>query len=169
MDEAIEHYLLAIKFRPYYPKAHHNLGNAYMLQNLPEKAEKEYQIAIKQNPANYNFYYSLSNAYKSQGMNDKAKESYNAARELPEGRRHTALIHLPVQYSQARREKLKSEPVICYININEELSRKTSVRLSGINSTAQALSPHTAYFTAQPYSLLKHLLIPLFILMITFT
>jgi tetratricopeptide (TPR) repeat protein len=50
MSRAAEYYAKSIQLEPDNAKAHYNFGNAYLAQNMPDKAIAEYRAAIRTMP-----------------------------------------------------------------------------------------------------------------------
>ncbi len=67
---------------PQKERAHNNLGNAYMSQNLIDKAFEHFNIAFKLNPYMPEAQFNLGNIYLHKGLSDKAIEYYLNALKL---------------------------------------------------------------------------------------
>lgn len=64
------------------PRAHLDLGLAYMSEDLHDKAIEQYLIALNLKPHYAKAHNNLGNAYWSKGMPDKASEQYRIALNL---------------------------------------------------------------------------------------
>jgi tetratricopeptide (TPR) repeat protein len=78
-EEAIAHYLTAIKINPNNGNAHSSLGVVLAAQGKNEEAIVHYLTAIKINPNNGNVHSSLGVVLAAQGKNEKAIAHYLAA------------------------------------------------------------------------------------------
>jgi tetratricopeptide (TPR) repeat protein len=77
-EEAIKHYLQALRSNPDYAQAHYNLGNAYAGAGKYKKAIEAYKKAININPDYAPAHYNLGVAYGGPG---KYKEAIDAFRQ----------------------------------------------------------------------------------------
>ena len=57
-------------------RAHNNLGNCYMLLDMPLKAVEEYRIAIQLDAGNIEAYYNIAMNYETAGMPHQAASYY---------------------------------------------------------------------------------------------
>lgn len=49
-DDAIEHYMEALRLKPELAENHHNLGSAFFAQGNFERAVEEFETALRLNP-----------------------------------------------------------------------------------------------------------------------
>ena len=82
IDEAIEHYQIALKISPGYVEAHNNLGNALRNKGQVEEAIGHYQIALKINPDDVEAHNNLGNVLFNKGQIDEAIEHYQIALKI---------------------------------------------------------------------------------------
>jgi tetratricopeptide (TPR) repeat protein len=75
-EEAIKHYLQALRSNPDYAQAHYNLGNAYAGSGKHKKAIEAYKKAIRINPDYAQAHYNLGVAYAGSGKHKKAIEIF---------------------------------------------------------------------------------------------
>ncbi len=75
-EEAIKHYLQALRSNPDYALAHYNLGNAYAEQGKTKKAIEAFKQAIRINPDYAQAHYNLGVAYDGSGKHKKAIEIF---------------------------------------------------------------------------------------------
>jgi len=59
IDEAIEHFTIAVDLNPGFDRAYFNLGNALMHKGLIDRALKSFQMAVQLNPRNPTFQANL--------------------------------------------------------------------------------------------------------------
>ncbi len=78
-EEAIAHYLAAIKINPYYADSHSNLGAALAAEGKNEEAIAHYLAAIDIDPHHADFHSNLGVALAAEGKNEEAIEHYLAA------------------------------------------------------------------------------------------
>ena len=78
-DEAIKHYLEALRINPEYEKAHNNLGNVLEKQGRRDEAIKHYLEAIRINPGFAKAHYNLGVALKDLGHIDEAMKHFSEA------------------------------------------------------------------------------------------
>jgi len=75
-EEAIEHYLQALRIKPDFAEAHNNLGNALKKQGHTEKAIEHYLQALRIKPDYAEAHNNLGNALDKQGRTEEAIEHY---------------------------------------------------------------------------------------------
>jgi tetratricopeptide (TPR) repeat protein len=75
-EEAIEHYLQALRIKPDYEKAHNNLGAALANQGRTEEAIEHYLQALRIKPDYVDAHYNLGLALANQGRTEEAIEHY---------------------------------------------------------------------------------------------
>jgi len=75
-EEAIEHYLQALRSNPDYVKAHYNLSNAYAEQGKTKKAIEACKQAIRIKPDIANIHYNLGVFYGESGKYEEAMEAF---------------------------------------------------------------------------------------------
>jgi tetratricopeptide (TPR) repeat protein len=75
-EEAIPHYLAAIKINPAQQEAHSNLGVVLAAQGRNEEAVAHYLAAIKINPNYADAYYNLANLLIKHGKMEEAIDNY---------------------------------------------------------------------------------------------
>ena len=75
-EEAIEHYLQALRSNPGYALAHNNLSNAYYESGMHKEAIGSYKQAIRINPDYAEAYLNLGNAYYESGMHKEAIDAF---------------------------------------------------------------------------------------------
>jgi Tfp pilus assembly protein PilF len=78
-EEAVEHYLQALRLNPDYAWAHNNLGLAYYDSGMREEAIKAFKRTIRIDPDFAKAHYNLGNAYYDLGKRKEAIESYKQA------------------------------------------------------------------------------------------
>jgi tetratricopeptide (TPR) repeat protein len=78
-EEAIKHYLQALRLKPDYAKAHSNLGAAYDNSGMYKEAIESYKKAIRINPDYAKAHYNLGIAYDNSGMYKEAIEAFKKA------------------------------------------------------------------------------------------
>jgi len=78
-EEAIKHYLQALRLKPDYADVHNNLGLAYVSLGMHKEAIESCKQAIRINPDDAEAHYNLGLAYVSLGMHKEAIESYKQA------------------------------------------------------------------------------------------
>jgi len=71
-EEAISHYKMAIRLKPYYVDAHYNLGNALSTQKKIDEAIAHYRMAIRLKPDHVNAHYNLGITLSNENKNEKA-------------------------------------------------------------------------------------------------
>jgi len=76
LEEAIEHYRIAIQIQPDYVLAHHNLGFAYYASRSYDKAVEQYDHAIRLQPDFAEAHNGLGIVYGEMGLMGKAIEQY---------------------------------------------------------------------------------------------
>ncbi len=82
IDEAVEHYQIALQLDPESDTAYNNLGLAYNAQGKIERAIESYQNALRLQPNSPETHNNLGLAYKRLGRIDKAIEQYQLALRL---------------------------------------------------------------------------------------
>ena len=75
-DEAVHHYLQALKNTPNDAQVHNNLGTAFEEQGRLNNAEKEYREALGIDPNCGDAIYNLGGIYRAQGKLDEAIKEY---------------------------------------------------------------------------------------------
>ena len=75
-EEAIEHYLQALRIKPDFEDAHNNLGTALDKQGRTEEAIEHYLQALQIKPDYVDAHYNLGNALKKRGRTAEAIEHY---------------------------------------------------------------------------------------------
>ena len=102
IDEAIEHYLTALKINPNFAKAHNNLGRALREKGQKINAIDQYVIALKINPNMASAHYNLGNALSDQGKQAEAIEHYLKALKIDHNYTE-ARVNLGVAFMRAGR------------------------------------------------------------------
>ncbi len=82
IDEAIQHYQIAIKLNPDYFEAHHNLGASFYKKGLTDKAIEQYEIALRLDPEHAGAHNNLGAALFNKGLVDKAIEQWQIVLRL---------------------------------------------------------------------------------------
>ena len=75
-EEAVEHYLEALRINPDFAEAHNNLGNALKKQGHTEEAVEHYLEALRIKPDYVEAHNNLGNALDKQGRIEEAIEHY---------------------------------------------------------------------------------------------
>ena len=84
-EEAIEHYLHALRINPDFEDAHNNLGLALKKNGHIEEAKEYYLQALRINPESEKTHLNLGNILYNQGRTEEAKEHYlQALKKNPE-------------------------------------------------------------------------------------
>ena len=81
-EEAIQHYLQALRIKPDFEMAHNNLGVALDKQGRTEEAVSHYLKALQINPDYVNVYNNLGNALLKQSKAAEAVKHFNKALRL---------------------------------------------------------------------------------------
>ena len=81
-EEAMEHYLQALRIKPDFVDAYSNLGNALYKQGRTKEAIKRYLQALRIRPDYEKTHYNLANALKKQGRTKEAIEHYLQALQI---------------------------------------------------------------------------------------
>jgi tetratricopeptide (TPR) repeat protein len=81
-EEAISHYMKAIKLKPNHTLAHYNLGIALFADGKNEKAISHYNMAIKLNPDFTNAHYNLGIVLVQKGEMKKAVHHFRETLKL---------------------------------------------------------------------------------------
>jgi tetratricopeptide (TPR) repeat protein len=104
LDQAVKHYLEAIRLRPKDPEAHNNLATIFLQQNRIDEAIAYFRKAVEIKPAYADAYYNLGRTLQSQGKFDEAIKYLNKNLEIRPG---WPEIHnwLALTYAQAGRLK----------------------------------------------------------------
>jgi tetratricopeptide (TPR) repeat protein len=76
IDNAIEHYRIALSLNPNYRDVYMELGFSYMSKGLLDKAIELFNTAIKLNPELPDAHINLGIAYDKKGLTDKAIKQY---------------------------------------------------------------------------------------------
>lgn len=84
-QEAIKHYLRAVKIRPNFADGHNNLGVAYLQVNDLASAEKHLEKAIRYNPKSIEALRNLGLVLLRSGRHDKAKYALKKAIKIDPG------------------------------------------------------------------------------------
>ncbi len=94
-DEAIAQWEETLRKDPEIAEIHHNLGNAYAHQNLPDKAIESLKRATSINPTLVEAHNKLGCIYYDQGDRELAIESWREALEVkPDFREALHNLHL---------------------------------------------------------------------------
>ncbi len=78
-EEAINHYLQALRSNPDYELAHYNLGNAYADQGKTKKVIEAFKQAIRINPDYAEAHYNLGVTYAGSGKHKEAIAAFQQA------------------------------------------------------------------------------------------
>jgi len=78
-DDAIEHYLKALKIKPDYIEAYYNLGNALARKGDDKAALYNYRKALQLNPEIFQLYYNIARILYNQGKVGEAIHNYQKA------------------------------------------------------------------------------------------
>jgi tetratricopeptide (TPR) repeat protein len=81
-EEAIAHYMEAIRLDPSYAGSYNNLGVIYSDRGWMDKAVQMFQTSLRISPDNAEALTNLGLAYKKMGLLDKAIEQYEKAAQL---------------------------------------------------------------------------------------
>jgi tetratricopeptide (TPR) repeat protein len=81
-DEAIAHFLKAVKIQPDYSEAYNNLGNALLQEGRADEAIIRYQKALAIKPDYAEAYSNLGNALMQKGRVDEAVAHFQKALEI---------------------------------------------------------------------------------------
>jgi protein O-mannosyl-transferase len=81
-DEAIAHYVEALRLRPDYAEAHYNWGNVLFATRQLAEAINHYEAALRLNPALPEIHYNLGNALVEVGRAAEAMSHYAEALRL---------------------------------------------------------------------------------------
>ena len=76
MDEAMGHYLEAVRIKPDYVDAHNNLGKAFYKKGRTKEAISHYLQALRKKPDDAGTNYNLGNAFYRQGRAEEAIDHY---------------------------------------------------------------------------------------------
>jgi hypothetical protein len=82
IEEAIDHYNMAISLKPDYADDYNNRGTAYNILGQPQCAIKDYNEAIRLKPDYAEAYYNRGTIYSKQGQYKSAIEDFNKAISL---------------------------------------------------------------------------------------
>ena len=82
LNNAINEYKLAIKYKKDFAYYHYNLGCTYLAQKEYKLARNAFNKAIKLKNNEADFYYNLALAEKSLNKNEKAKEALDMYNKL---------------------------------------------------------------------------------------
>lgn len=82
LDESIERFNELLKVRPYYVRAHNNLGNALLKAGRTQQALEHFRLAIKYKPNFHQARYNLAGALKKQGRLEEAISYYKQATKI---------------------------------------------------------------------------------------
>jgi len=82
LDEAMEHYRTALRYKPNFPEAHFYIGNALDEQGKLDEAVAEYQKALWFRPTQEQTHIFIGIALAKQMKYDEAAAHYNAALKL---------------------------------------------------------------------------------------
>lgn len=82
LDLALQHYNIAIRLKPDYYEAIHNLGMVYDKLGATDKAISTYLRALAQRPRSPETLNSLGNSFEKSGQTDKAISAYETAIQL---------------------------------------------------------------------------------------
>jgi len=81
-EEAIPYLKQAIALVPASPKAHQQLGKAYLALRQYPQAQAELEAAVKLEPENAPAHYMLGQLYQKEGQADKAKQEFARYQQL---------------------------------------------------------------------------------------
>jgi tetratricopeptide (TPR) repeat protein len=85
IDDAVKHYVEAVRIKPYFAEAHNNLGTALQAQGRMDDAVKHYIEALRIKPDYEHAHYNLGNTLQAQGrMDDAIKHYVEAVRINPD-------------------------------------------------------------------------------------
>ena len=85
VEEAIKHYMEALRVKPYFAEAHNNLGTALHAQGRMDDAVKHYIEALRIKPDYEHAHYNLGITLQAQGrMDDAVKHYVEAVRIKPD-------------------------------------------------------------------------------------
>ncbi len=122
VQEAIEHYQLALRFKPDYASAHNNLGMAFAsLGRLPEAIE-QYQKALQSVPDYADAHNNLGNALSNLGRLPEAIEQYQQALQQKPNYA-TAHYNLGLTLARTGRIQEAADEYQKAIEINPELTQ----------------------------------------------
>jgi len=76
LDEAMEHYLKALRIKSDYMEAHNNLGIALEIQGRSDEAIRHFQEALRVKPDDMKAHYNLGNILLKQGQIEKSVKHY---------------------------------------------------------------------------------------------
>lgn len=79
LEEAVEHYLAALRIEPDYIEAHNNLGIALEIQGRPDEAIGHFQEALRAKPDDLKLHFNLGNIFLKKGQMDQAVQHYTKA------------------------------------------------------------------------------------------
>jgi len=79
LDDAIEHYRTALRFKPDYTEVYYNLGNAYARKGDAEDAIYNYRKALQLDPNLFKPYYNIAKILFNQGKIGEAIRNYQKA------------------------------------------------------------------------------------------
>ncbi|MGA2787095.1 MAG: tetratricopeptide repeat protein [Verrucomicrobiota bacterium] len=82
LDEAIEHFQMALEIHPNYPDCHNNLAFALLQKGQVDEAIMHYQKALEMRPDYAGFHNGLGNALVRKGQVDEAMTHYQKAIQL---------------------------------------------------------------------------------------
>jgi len=85
LNEAINHYRMAVEINPNYAEAHNNLGTALFQQGKTDAAIPHFQEALKIKPHFADAHYNLGNALLQNGDADEAITQFQAAVQIDPG------------------------------------------------------------------------------------
>jgi protein O-mannosyl-transferase len=97
-DDAIEHYLIALKIKPDYLEAYYNLGNALARKGDDKAAIYNYQKVLQINPGYFKVYYNMGQILLKQGEISKAINNYQKVLKI-NGKMPHALYNLSWIYA----------------------------------------------------------------------
>jgi cytochrome c-type biogenesis protein CcmH/NrfG len=97
-DDAIEHYLKALKINPDYSEAYYNLGNALARKGDDKAAIYNYHKALQINPDYFEVYYNMGQILLKQGEITKAIKNYQEVLKINRKMTH-ALYNLSWIYA----------------------------------------------------------------------
>jgi tetratricopeptide (TPR) repeat protein len=82
IDEAIKHYLEALRIKPDFPEVHNNLGAAYDKTGKHDEAFQQYLEALRLKPEYPDALYNTAASYRMRGKIDEAIEYYKKVLQL---------------------------------------------------------------------------------------
>ena len=106
-EEAIEHYLHALRINPESEKTHNNLGLAFYNQGRTKESIEHYLHALQIKPDYEEAHINLGSVLNNQGRTEEAKEHYLQALRINPESEKTHLNLGNILYNQGRTEEAK--------------------------------------------------------------